>query len=161
DVLAAGGILVDGRPLRFRHALVRGAVLAEMPAGEQARARAAAVRGLRKRRAPPEQIPAPPLGLDPPGAPPAAPTLVPPGPAAPGRGGPAWAAKLLERALREPLDVDRSFEALMALGACEFDLGRPDAADHFLEAARLAPDDARRTEAAIAAGHASSLDAAR
>ena len=161
DALAAGGVLDDGRPLRFRHPLVRGAVLAEMPAGEQARARAAAARVLRERDAPPERVAAQLVRLEPSGDAEDVETLVAAAREAAGRGGPASAATLLVRALREPLAADRAVELLMDLGACESDLGRREAADRFLEAARVAPDDERRTEAAIAAGYAAALDPVR
>ena len=154
DTLAAAGVLADRRPLRFRHELLRGAVLAEMPAGEQAHARAVAVALLREHGAEPERIAAQLLDVEPHGDASAARTLRDAAATASARGAPTSAAMLLRRALAEPPEADARAAVLMELGAVEQTLGRPEAVDHFIEAARIAPDRQGRLAAAIAAGHA-------
>lgn len=161
DALAAGGILESGRPLRFRHALLRSAVLSEMPAGERARAHAEAVGLLRAHGASAEHVGAHLLALEPTRVAADAATLIEAARDAAGRSGPASAATFLERALQEPLEPDRRVEALMLLGAAEDDLGRAKAADRFIEAARLASNRSAQIEAAIAAAQASALDPIR
>jgi tetratricopeptide (TPR) repeat protein len=158
DSLAAAGILESGRPLRFRHALLRSAVLSEMAAGERARAHAAAVDLLRARDASAEHVAAHLLALEPTRVAADAATLIQAARDAAGRSGQASAATLLGRALQEPLEPDQRVEALMLLGAAEDDLGRAEAADRFIEAARLTASRSTRIEAAIAAAHASALD---
>jgi DNA-binding CsgD family transcriptional regulator len=161
DSLAAGGILESGRPLRFRHALLRSAVLSEMPAGERARAHAAAAVLLRERGASAEQVAAHLLELEPTGDKADAETLIEAARDAAGRGGPASAATLLERALQEPLAPDQRVEALMLLGAAEDELGRSGASDRFIDAAGLATNESARIEAAIAAAEGAALDPMR
>jgi DNA-binding CsgD family transcriptional regulator len=162
DALVAAGVLADRRPLRFRHELLRGAVLADRPAGELAAARAAAVELLREHGAEPERIAAQLLHLEPRGdAAAAALTLREAAAQASARGAPASAAALLRRALEEPLDADARVAVLIELGAAERSLGLPEAADRFIEAARIAPDHQGRLAAAVAAGHAAALDPAR
>ena len=154
-------MFADRRPLRFRHELLRGAVLAEMRAGEQARARAAAVELLRAHGAEPERIAAQLLHIEPRGDASAALTLNEAAARASARGAPASAAALLRRALAEPPQDDARVAVLMELGAAEQSLGRAEAADRFLEAARVAPDQQVRLAAAVAAGHAATLDPTR
>ena len=161
DALAAAGVFADHRPLRFRHELWRGAVLAAMPAGEQASARAAAVRVLRERGAAAERIAAQLLKLEPRGVPGAAATLREAAARASACGAPASAAALLRRALEEPLDRSGRFTVLMELGVEEQSLGRAEAPGRFIDAGRIAPAPDRRRAAAIAAGHAAALDPAR
>jgi DNA-binding CsgD family transcriptional regulator len=161
DSLAAGGILQSGRPLRFRHALLRSAVLSEMPAGERARAHAAAVALLRAGGASAEHVAAHLLALEPTRVAADAATLIQAARDAAGRSGPASAATLLERALQEPLEPDQRVGALMLLGAAEDDLGRAEAAERFIDAARLATSESLQAEAAIAAAEAAALDSAR
>jgi tetratricopeptide (TPR) repeat protein len=161
DTLAAAGVLADRRPLRFRHDLLRGAVLASMPAGEQAIARAAAVAVLRAHDATPERIAAQLLDVEPRRDRAAGPTLTRAAAQACARGAPGTAAALLERALEEPLDCDTRARALMELGAAEQSLGRAEAADRFLEAARMAPHPGQRLAAAIAAAHAAGPEPAQ
>ena len=57
DQLVRAGILEDGRPLRFQHALVRDAVLDALTAGERAEAHRAAARLLAAHGAPPRRSP--------------------------------------------------------------------------------------------------------
>ena len=161
DALAAAGVFADQRPLGFRHELWLGAVLAEMPAGEQASARAAAVNLLGQQGAAPERVAAQLLHVEPRGDLTAAATLRQAAAQASVRGAPASAAALLRRALEEPLDRNRRFAALMELGAAEQSLGRAEAVECFVEAVRIASDPDRGLAAAIAAGHAAALDPAR
>jgi hypothetical protein len=129
DALASAGVLADRRPLRFRHELLRGAVLGEMPAGEQASARVAAVELLRDHHATPERIAAQLLHLEPRGDAAAAVTLREAAAQASARAAPASAAALLRRTLEEPLEGDARTAVLMELGAAEQRLGRPVAAE--------------------------------
>jgi DNA-binding CsgD family transcriptional regulator len=161
DALGVGGILESSRPLRFRHALLRSAVLAEMSAGEQTRAHAAAVAVLRARGASPEHVAAHLLALEPTRVAADAATLLQAAGDAAGRSGPASAAALLERALQEPLSPDQRVDALMLLGAAESDLGKAEAADRFIEASRQATSESARIEAAIAAAEEAALDPSR
>ena len=161
DALAATGVFADRRPLRLRHELLRGAVLAEMPAGEQARARAVAVALLREHGAEPERIAAQLLHVEPRGDASAALTLRDAAATASARGAPASAAVLLRRALAEPPEDEGRVAVLMELGAVEQSLGRPAAVDHFVQAARIAPGQQGRLAAAVAAGHAATPYPAR
>ncbi len=161
DALASAGVLADRRPLRFRHELLRGAVLADMPAGEQASARAAAVEMLRDHHAAPERIAAQLLQLEPRGDAAAAVTLREAAARASARAAPASAAALLRGALEEPLEGDARMAVLMELGAAEQSLGHPEACERFLEAASIATDPQGRLAAAVAAGHAAALDPTR
>ena len=161
DALAAAGVFADHRPLRFRHELWRGAVLAAMPAGEQASARAAAVRVLRERGAAAERIAAQLLKRR--------------------------AARRsrccgdLERGRRAGVGLRRArlrrgASAARARGASRslWPIHRADGARRcgaeprlrrgprpFVDAGRIAPAPDRRRAAAIAAGHAAALDPAR
>lgn len=161
DALAAAGVIADERPLAFRHALIRGAVLAGIAAGQRTRAHASAARLLSARGAPAERVAAQLLQLEPLGDPAAALTLRHAADEATARGAPASAAALLLRALQEPLAPDERVAALIALGAAEQSLGRPSAADHFIEAAGATGDHRARVEAAIAACLAGAFDPAR
>jgi DNA-binding CsgD family transcriptional regulator/tetratricopeptide (TPR) repeat protein len=77
------------------------------------------------------------------------------------RGAPAPAAALLRRALEEPLVDEVRATALMRLGEAERNLGRPEAVERFMQAARIAGTARERYAAAVAAGHAAALDPAR
>ncbi|MEA2124334.1 MAG: hypothetical protein QOI80_1116 [Solirubrobacteraceae bacterium] len=160
DALAAAGLIADERPLRFRHALLRGAVLAGMRAGERVQWHTVAVALLRERGAAPEQICAHLLRLEPRADPDDAATLREAADQARARGAPATAAQLLERALAEPLTDDERAEVLIALGTAELALGRASAFERCREAARIASDGARRIAAAVVAGRAAGLDPA-
>ncbi|MBW3608787.1 MAG: AAA family ATPase [Actinobacteria bacterium] len=161
DALEHAGVLADVRPLRFRHALLRGAVLGSMRAGEQAGGHAAAIDLLGARGADPERLAAHLLRIEPRGEPRDALSLLAAADRAARRGAHTSAALVLVRALAEPLDRAQRHRALLALGESEWALGRGSAADHFIAAAGLAGDDAERRAAAIRAGHAAALDAAR
>jgi DNA-binding CsgD family transcriptional regulator/tetratricopeptide (TPR) repeat protein len=149
DALAAAGVLADQRPLRFRHALLRAAVLGRMRAGEQARAHGEAVALLRAQGAPAERIAAHLLLLDPRGDPEDAATLREAADEALARGAPGSAIPLLQRALADAAD---RFPVLCELARAETSLGRPAAADHALEAVELAATPEQRMRAALLAG---------
>ena len=161
DALEHAGVLADARPLRFRHALLRGAVLASMRAGERRSGHAGAIDLLNAHGADPERMAAHLLRIEPRGKPRDALTLLAAAGRAARRGAHTSAALVLARALAEPLDRAQRHRALLALGESEFALGRGSAADHFIVAAGLAGDHADRRAAAIRAGHAAGLDAAR
>lgn len=161
DSLAAAGILQSARPLRFRHPLLRAAVLSDMPPGERIRRHTAAVQLLRRHGADAGQVAAHLLVLEPTGVVADATTLIQAAQDAAARHGQASAATLLKRALREPLTDEQRVEALMLLGAAESDLGKREAADHFIEAARVASSESARIDAAIAAAGVSALDPIR
>src|SRR5262245_26415367 len=65
DALAAGGILEDGRPLRFIHPIVRAAVEADLSPGERAVRHAAAARRLAEEGASPDRLAVHLLATDP------------------------------------------------------------------------------------------------
>ena len=161
DALAAAGVIADERPLAFRHALIRGAVLAGIAAGERTRAHAAAARLLSARGAGAERVAAQLIQLEPLGDPAAAITLRQAADEATARGAPASAAALLRRALQERLEPEDRVAALMTLGAAEQSLGWPTAAEHFLQAAGATGDPRTRVEAVIAACLAAAFDAER
>lgn len=161
DALVTARVLTDARPLRFRHALLRGAVLATMSAGEQARAHRAATELLRAQDAGPERVAAHLLRVEPTGDDADVRALRDAAERAWAQGAPTTAALVLERLLAEPLDDAQRHRALTVLGEAEFALGRASAADHFIAAADLASDEAQRCAAAVRAGHAAGLDVAR
>ena len=161
DSLVAAGVIADARPLVFRHALIRGAVLGGIAAGKRKRAHASAARLLSTKGVPAEGVAAQLLQLEPLGDPVAAVTLREAADEATGRGAPASATVLLRRALQEPLRPDERVAALMALGTAEQSLGRPTAADHFIEAAGATSDHRARVEAVIAACLAAAFEPAR
>lgn len=159
DALAAAGVLADRRPLSFRHALLRAAVLGGMRAGERARAHAAAVDLLRARGADAERLSAHLLVLEPRGNPADAQALCAGAAEALARGAPASAAALLERALREALSVEERAEVLVELGRAEVSLARPTAVERLLEAVRTTANQELRTRAALLAGRAVPMNA--
>jgi hypothetical protein len=124
DALERAGVLADARPLRFRHALLRGAVLGSMRAGERASGHAAAIDRLNAHGADPERMAAHLLRIEPRGEPRDALTLLAAADRAARRGAHTSAALVLARALAEPLTREQRHRALLALGESEFALGR-------------------------------------
>ena len=150
DQLARAGILDDGRPLRFQHALVRDAVLASLTAGERAEAHRAAASRLAEHGAPDRTIAPHLLHTDPGGDETVAATLAAEGRRALAAGAPAEAHALLARALDEPpADGDRHALLLALARACTH-LGRPEAIGHIRAAYDAAVDELGRAQAALA-----------
>jgi DNA-binding CsgD family transcriptional regulator len=147
DELAAAGILADGLQLRFRHALVRNAVYADIHG--QARA------DLHRRAA--GLLAADPAGADaaaahllrcaPAADPEAAELLVAAGRRALGRGSSEAAVDLLRRAVAEPPAAEGRGEALWLLARAEALGGRPGAAERYEEALPLLADPRARADA--------------
>jgi DNA-binding CsgD family transcriptional regulator len=150
DRLAHAGILEDGRPLRFQHALVRDAVLATLTAGERAAAHAEAARVLRERGAPGHAVAAHLLHTEPAGEAAVAEALAEEGRRALAAGAPSEARDLLARALAEPPAPAGRHGLLLALARAETHLGGRDALEHVRAAYDAAGDDGERAHAALA-----------
>jgi DNA-binding CsgD family transcriptional regulator len=119
DALAAAGVLAAGRPLDFRHPLLRVAVAAQVPIGERTAAHADAARLLAAEDAPPERIAAHLLATEPHGDAWVAERLIAAGGAAAARAAPEAAVRFLRRALAEPPPPERRAALLLELGAAE------------------------------------------
>ncbi len=129
DALAGAGILAPGRPLRFLHPLVRTAVYGRMPEQARAQAHADAARLLAAEGADDQRVATHLLAAPPAGEERWAAVLARAGTAALGRGAPAEAARLLERALEEPPPVADRPALLLELGRAEVRLQRPEGGD--------------------------------
>jgi DNA-binding CsgD family transcriptional regulator len=150
DQLMRAGILDDGRPLRFQHALVRDAVLASLTAGERAAAHRAAAAQLATQGAPDRAIAAHLLHTEPAGDPGVAATLTAEGRRALAAGAPLEAHGMLARALAEPPAAGGRHELLLALARASTHLGGRDAIDHVRAAYDAAGDELERAHAALA-----------
>jgi DNA-binding CsgD family transcriptional regulator len=150
DQLVRAGILEDGLPLRFQHALVRDAVLGSLTAGERAAAHRDAARLLAERGAPPRAIALHLRHTEPDGDPGVAATLAAEGRRALASGAPSEARELLARALAEPpAEADRH-GLLLALSRASTHLGDAEAIDHIQAAYDAAGDEVERAHAALA-----------
>jgi DNA-binding CsgD family transcriptional regulator len=150
DQLVRAGILQDGRPLRFQHALVRDAVLASLTAGERVVAHGAAARVLARHGAPARAVAMHLLHTDPSGDSGVAATLAAEGRRALAAGAPSEARDLLARALEEPpAAADRHALLLTLAHACSH-LGDPEAIEHVRAAYGAAADEIERAHAALA-----------
>jgi DNA-binding CsgD family transcriptional regulator len=150
DQLVRAGILDDGRPLRFQHALVREAVLASLTAGERAQAHRAAARLLSAHGAPDHAIAAQLLHTEPGSEPAVATTLAAEGRRALAAGAPSEAHDLLARALEEPPAEAGRHAVLLALARASAHLGDPAAIAHVRAAYDAAADETERAHAALA-----------
>jgi DNA-binding CsgD family transcriptional regulator/tetratricopeptide (TPR) repeat protein len=150
DQLVRAGILDDGRPLRFQHALVRDAVLASLTAGEQAAAHRAAALRLAEQGAPERAVAAHLLHTEPSGDARVAATLAAEGRRALAAGASSEARGLLERPLAEPPAETDRHALLLALARAAAQLGAGDAIEHVHAAYDAAGDGIERAQAALA-----------
>jgi len=150
DQLVRAGILGDGRPLRFQHALVRDAVLTTLTAGERAAAHRHAARVLAEHGAPDRALAAHLMHTEPRGDAGVAATLAAEGRRALAAGAPAEARDLLARALEEPPGAADRHALLMALARASAHLGGPDAIEHVQAAYDAGGDEIERAHAALA-----------
>jgi DNA-binding CsgD family transcriptional regulator len=138
DALVRGGILVVGEPLRFRHPLVRQAVLESIEPRARARAHGLAARLLIAEGEPPERAAVHLLESDPAGDPEVVGTLRAAARRAIAEGAPELAISVLRRALREPpAGRERPF-VLKELAIAEGLLGNEEAVGLFEEAFAIA-----------------------
>jgi DNA-binding CsgD family transcriptional regulator len=145
--LAEAELLGAGEPVRLAHPLVRSAIRSSLAPARRLELQAAAAHELAAAgqiEAAAEHL----LELPPRDEPWVVDTLVRAGTAAVGRGAPEIALTLWRRALREPPPPERLAELLLATGAVESELGRPEAVGRLREALDAAPDPRRRAAAA-------------
>jgi len=115
DALRRAAILDPGQSLRFVHPLVRNAVYADFPAGQQATAHAAAAALLRERGAPPERVALQHLVGERRGDSAATASLLAAGRRSLADGAPRSAVTYLTRALHEPPPPDSRLEVMTEL----------------------------------------------
>ena len=159
DQLVRSGILEDGRPLRFQHALVSDAVLGALTAGERAEAHGRAARLLASLGAPDRSIATHLLHTEPQGEPAVAATLAAEANRALSAGAASEARDLFERALAEPPAAEDRHALLLALARAENNLGDPRALEHVRAAYDAAGDAVGRAHAALALMWATSASA--
>jgi DNA-binding CsgD family transcriptional regulator/tetratricopeptide (TPR) repeat protein len=151
--LTRAGLVSQGRPLRFVHAIVQSALLASLTAADRAGLHAAAALELRARGAGVEQIAVHLLEAEPGVDPEAGQTLHEAGILARARGAPGTAVTLLRRALAEgPADNERRAELLFSLGTAENEADLPDAMEHYRQAFELATAPTLRANALLGMG---------
>jgi DNA-binding CsgD family transcriptional regulator len=150
EQLVHAGVLLDARPLRFQHALVRDAVLADVSATARERLHAEAAQVLAELGAPLERVAGHLIQTEPTGNETRAETLALAGRRALASGALEEAAACLLRALAEPPPPAARPAMLLDLARAENGLGRPQALDHVLEAFASASDPEARAHAALA-----------
>jgi DNA-binding CsgD family transcriptional regulator len=150
DRLVRAGVLEDGRPLRFQHALVRDAVLGGLTAGARAEAHRRAAELLAAAGAPAPVVATHLLRTEPRGDPATAAALAAEGRRALAAGAPAEARALLGRALAEPPREGDRHALLLDLARATQHLGEPGAGAYVRAAYDAAPDEAGRARAALA-----------
>jgi DNA-binding CsgD family transcriptional regulator len=148
DELTRAGLIGDERPLEFRHAIVRGAVLSGVTAGVRAAAHLTAATALLSRGAALEQVVGHLLASDPAGAPRTVATLRAAAARALRAGAPDVAVRLLERAAVEPPDAGQRGAVIAELAGARYQAGMRDerTVDLLREAYRLLDDPVRRAE---------------
>ena len=153
--LTRAGILDDVTPLRFRHPILRSAVLGSLDALDLDRAHAAAATLLRARGSSAERVSMHLLPMSPAGRPEVVDDLLAAAGHARARGAPAAAATLLRRALAEPVEPSQRPEVLLELAQMELvAAGSSGIALEHLEAAYLeARDPVIRARAILSVGH--------
>jgi len=152
DELAAAGILEGTRPLRFVHPMVRGAVEANLTAGERAGLHAAAARRLAGEGATPDRVAAHLLLTDPAGDDWVVDSLLPAARTAIANGAPDSAVAYLRRALAEPPSSRLCPEVLLELGFAESYAGDPQVMAHLERALDTAAGATAQVSATLALG---------
>ena len=151
DELTAAGLLDAGRPLRYRHPLLRAAVDALLAAGEQSLLHGRAAEVLAAEEGSLDRAAVQLLATEPAGDPWVVGVLLASARRAAGAGAPTAAIELLERALREGAG-DEEFEVLLGLGTAESFAGRPEAVAHLQRAIDRASGAQDRFRAALELG---------
>jgi DNA-binding CsgD family transcriptional regulator len=152
DALTAAHILAAAERLRFRHAIVREAVYADIPDAQRRHDHAAAARALQSSGASAEEVASQIIEAEQIGEDWAVPTLRAAAATAAGRGDPSTAVALLRRALEEPGDPDSAL--LLELGRAEVALADPVGLSHLEEARDCAIDPLQRAMALAGLGQA-------
>jgi DNA-binding NarL/FixJ family response regulator len=140
EELAAAGLITGTLTLALAHPIVRGAVLASLSIGRRSDLHARAAHLLRKRGTEPQQLAAHLLAVTPAADVTVVGVLQEAAQRSLAQGAPEVAARLLQRALREPPPEERRPELLILLGRAEREAGLPSARERFREAWRLAVD---------------------
>ena len=135
DQLIEAGLLEAGRPLRFRHPLLRSAVAVSLTMSEAEAAHRRAVVLLRDRGEPPERVAVHLLATTASGNPRDAETLRHAAQRAAAHGAPDATVPLYLRLLQEPLDPGDRAAMLLDLGRAEYAAGQMITAAEHLEAA--------------------------
>jgi DNA-binding CsgD family transcriptional regulator len=149
DALARAGILSVGDPLRFRHPLVREAVLESIEPRARARAHGRAGRLLIAAGEPPERAAVHLLESDPAGDPEVVSALRAAAQRAAAGAAPKLAIRALKRALREPPEPSERPLILKDLGLAESLDGNWDSIEHFQEAFATAGPLDQMTDGAV------------
>ncbi len=152
--LAWADVLVDERPLRFTHPVVRAAVYAALGQTEQARLHRRAAELLREAGRPADDVAAHLLSTDPAGDPVVVRALREAGAQALSRGAPSATVDYLRRALQEPPRAQESAAVRALLGSAELRLGDPQAIADLQRAVEDAAEGAERARHALALGRA-------
>ncbi|MDQ4049157.1 MAG: LuxR C-terminal-related transcriptional regulator, partial [Actinomycetota bacterium] len=149
DALVDADVLREGRPLEFRHPLVRTAVYEDMPPAERADAHARAARLLAEDSAEVEVTASHLLYAEPAGDAARVATLRAAAERAAAAGSLETSVRYLERALAEPPPADERAELLAALGEHEVRLLRLEGIEHLLGAVVASSDPRLRGEALL------------
>lgn len=149
DRLAGAGILLDERPPRFAHPIVRAAVYGDMAEGARGTLHHRAARILHDDGADPTAVAVKLLSTEPHADPWVLARLRDAARAARSRGDPRAAVTYLTRALREPPPSGDRADVLLELGTVKRQLGDPEAAADLREAMALVEDQERRVQIAF------------
>lgn len=140
DGLVGAEVLSPERPLSFLHPILRAAVYADLPAGERSRSHAHAA-SLLEAEGEHDRSAAHLLHTDPAGNAETVALLRRAARSALAAGAPPSAARLLRRALAEPVEPALQSELLLELGSAEIRAGEPEALEHLQTALDEAGDD--------------------
>lgn len=140
EELAAAGLITGTVTLALGHPIVRGAVLASLSIGRRSELHARAAQMLRERGTDPQQLAAHLLAVMPAADATVVDVLHEAAERSLAQGAPEVAARLLQRALREPPPEARQPELLILLGRAEREADVPTARERFREAWRLTAD---------------------
>jgi DNA-binding CsgD family transcriptional regulator/uncharacterized protein YfiM (DUF2279 family) len=154
DVLVTAGILAPGRPLTFSHPIVRSGIYAELSTAERARGHRNAATLLAELPGSDERVAQHLLVSEPVGDEWVVERLVDAACKAGKRGAPETQAAFLRRVLSEPPAREQRFGVLLDLGVAEASAGLSGWQTHLQDAAKLAPNAAAATDAALVLAHA-------
>jgi DNA-binding CsgD family transcriptional regulator len=149
EALIAADVFAGDSTLRFRHPLVRAAVVDRLSAVTRAAAHGRAARILAKRDAPVAVLATHLLASPPAGDPWAVDVLREAARQSMRQGAPELAARQLQRAVEEPPPDAARAELLLDLARAEQDAGLPAAVDHMREAVALMDEPADRARGAL------------